>query len=59
MTKSWEPSIELPIKDLEQWLDHQADQLGTPTWWRELQAVPGIMDLCKFTQKIRGSFHIL
>ena len=30
-TESWEPSVELPIKDLELWLDHQVDQLGTPT----------------------------
>ena len=59
VTESQEPSIELPIKDLESWLDHQADQLGTPTWWGELKAVPGIMDLCRFTQKIWASFHIL
>ena len=44
-TANQEPSIELPTKDLEQWLDHQADQLGTPTWWVELQAVPSITDL--------------
>ena len=57
-TESQEPSDELPIKDLELWLDHQADQLGTPTWWGELKAVPGIMDLCRFAQKICMSFHI-
>ena len=51
-TESWEPSVELPIKDLESWLDHQADQLGTPTWWGELKAIPGITDLCRFTWKI-------
>ena len=55
---SWKSSIELPIKNLESWLDHQADQLGTPTWWGELKAVPGMMDLCKFMQKIQASFHI-
>ena len=59
MTESQEPSDEVPIKDLELWLDHQADQLGTPTWWGELKAVPGIMDLCRFAQKIHASFHIL
>ena len=58
-TESWEPSNELPIKDLESWLDHQADQLGTPTWWGELKAIPGIMDLCRFARKICMSFHIL
>ena len=58
-TESREPSIELPIKDLESWLDHQADQLGTPTWWGELKAVPGVTDLHRFAWKIWASFHIL
>ena len=58
MTESQEPSIELPIKDLESWLDHQTDQLGTPTWWGELKAVPDIMDLCRFTWKIQASLHV-
>ena len=40
------------------WLDHQADHLGTPTWWGELKAVPCMMDLCKFAQKIQASFHV-
>ena len=53
-----EPSIEPPIKDLEFWLDQQADQLGTPTWWEELKAVPGITDLHKFAWKICTSFCI-
>ena len=57
-TGSWKPSVELPIKDLESWLDHQADQLGTPTWWGELKAIPGMMDLHKFVQKIQASFHV-
>ena len=56
-TENWEPSVEPPIKDLESWLDQQADQLDTPTWWEELKAIPGIMDLCKFTQ-ICMSFHV-
>ena len=47
-----EPSDKLPIKDLESWLEYQADQLGTPTWWGELNAVLGMADLCKFTQKV-------
>ena len=29
-TESREPSTKLPIKDLESWLDYQADQLGPP-----------------------------
>ena len=39
-----EPSID----DLETWLEFQAGQLGTPTWWEELGAVPGIEDQHKF-----------
>ena len=58
VTESREPSAKLPIKDLESWLDYQADQLGTPTWWGELKAIPGMADLCRFAQKIRASFHI-
>ena len=57
-TESWAPSIKPPIKDLELWLEQQADQLGTPTWWEEIKAVPGITDLCKFARKIHMSFHI-
>ena len=58
-TANQEPSVEMPTKDLEQWLDHQADQLCTPTWWGELQAVPSITDLHRFARKIWASFHIL
>ena len=57
-TESREPSAKLPIKDLESWLDYQVDQLGTTTWWGELKAIPGMVDLCRFTQKIQVSFHV-
>ena len=59
VTESREPSTEPPIKNLESWLDQQADQLGTPTWWEELKAIPGITDLHKFARKIHASFHVL
>ena len=49
-----EPSI----NNLELWLEHQAEQLGTPTWWGELEAIPGIMDPHKFTWKICASFYV-
>ena len=49
-----EPSV----ADIEMWLEFQAQQLGTPTWWEELGAIPGIKDLHKFAQKIRASFYI-
>ena len=53
-SSSMEPSVD----DLEMWLEFQMGQLGTPTWWEELAAVPGIEDRCKFAQKIRVSFYV-
>ena len=44
--------------DIETWLEFQAGQLGTSTWWEELGATPGIKDPWKFAQKIRASFYI-
>ena len=58
VTESRDPSAKLPIKDLESWLEYQVDQLGTPTWWEELKAIPGMADLCRFAWKIRASFHV-
>ena len=58
VTESRDPSAKLPIKDLELWLEYQANQLGTPTWWGELKAIPGVADLHRFTQKIQVSFHV-
>ena len=49
---------ELSVNDLELWLEHQVEQLGTPTWWGELEVIPGIMDPCKFGQKIHASFYV-
>ena len=46
------------INDLEMWLEYQVRQLDTPTWWRELEAIPGIDDLHRFARKIRASFYI-
>ena len=46
------------VMDVEMWLEVQAWQLGTPAWWEELGAIPGIKDLHKFAQKIRASFYI-
>ena len=57
-TESRESSAKPPIKDLESLLDYQADQLGTPTWWGELKAVPRMADLHRFAWKIQVSFHI-
>ena len=52
-TESRESSAKPPIKGVK-WLDYQADQLGTPTWWGELKAIPGMEDLCRFAQKIQS-----
>ena len=52
-------STEPSVGDVETWFEFQAQQLGTPTWWEELGAIPGIKDLWKFAQKIRASFYIL
>ena len=49
-----EPSVD----DLEMWLEFQVGQLGTPTCWEELRAMPGIEDWHKFAQKIRASFYV-
>ena len=51
-------SMEPSVDDLEMWLEFQAGQLGTPTGWEELGAVPGIEDRCKFARKIRVSFYV-
>ena len=51
-------TTEPSVNNLELWLECQAEQLGTPTWWGELEAIPGIMDPCKFAQKIHASFYI-
>ena len=58
VTESRDPSARLPIEDLELWLEYQADQLGTPIWWEELKAVPGVVDPCRFAQKIQASFYV-
>ena len=51
-------AVEPTIEDLETWLEHQAGQLGTPTWWRELEAIPDIKNPHKFARKIRASFYV-
>ena len=51
-------SMEPCMDDLEMWLEFQVGQLGTPVWWEELAAVPGIKDRHKFAQEIRASFYV-
>ena len=52
------PPAKPSINNLEMWLDYQARQLGTPMWWGELEAIPGIANVHKFAWKIRASFYI-
>ena len=57
--KAPKATLQSPLSlDMETWLECQANQLDTPAWWTELQAVPGIRDPQKLTWKIRASFYI-
>ena len=58
MTDRGDSPTKPSINDLELWLEHQAEQLGTPTWWGELEAILGITDPHKFAQKICASFYM-
>ena len=51
-------SMEPSVSDMETWLEWQANQLGTPAWWTELQAILDIRDPQKLAWKIRALFYI-
>ena len=51
-------SMEPSVSDVETWLEWQAKQLGTPTWWTELKAILGIQDPWNLAWKMRASFYI-
>ena len=51
-------STEPSVLDVETWLEWQARQLGTPTWWTELKAILQIRNPQELAQKIRVSFYI-
>ena len=50
-----EPSI----KNYKMWLDWQAHQLDTGSWWAELTVIPNVEDPRKLAWKICASFLIL
>ena len=50
--------LEPPISDVETWLEWQASQLSTPTWWLELRAIPGVKDPHKLDHEIWASSSI-
>ena len=50
--------MEPSVLDVETWLEWQARQLGTPTWWIELKAILRIRNPWKLAQKIRAFFYI-
>ena len=52
------PSVEPSVSNLEAWLEYQSTQIGTPMWWKELEAVLGITDWQKFAWKIQALFYI-
>ena len=49
---------EPPISDVETWLEWQACQLTTPTWWLELRTILGVKDPEKLAHMIWASFSI-
>ena len=51
-------SLEPSVSDVETWLEWQAQQLGTPAWWSELEAILGVEDQQELTCKIWASFYI-
>ena len=50
--------METPVSNVGTWVEWQAEQLGTPAWWLELKAIPGVQDPQKLACKIRASFYI-
>ena len=51
-------SSEPSVSDVEIWLEWQVKQLGTPGWWSELKAIPGVEDPRELAHKIWASFYI-
>ena len=51
-------TMEPTVSNVEMWLEWQAKQLGTPAWWPDLKAIPGVKNLQEFACKIRASFYI-
>ena len=49
---------EPPISNVETWLEWQASQMSTLTWWLELRAIPGVKDPWKLAREIQASFSI-
>ena len=37
--------MEPPVSNVETWLEWQVKQLGTPAWWPDLKAIPGVKNL--------------
>ena len=50
--------MEPPVSNVETWLEWKAKQLGTPAWWPDLKAIPGVKNPQKFARKIRASIYI-
>ena len=50
------PLPEPPVKELCKWLTWKAKMCETPDWWRELLAVPGVLNCKKLVQKVQTLF---
>ena len=51
------PPPEPPINELCKWVTWKAKLVKTPDWWRELLAVPGVLNCKKLVQKVWASFR--
>ena len=51
------PSPKPPVKELCKWVTWKAKACETPSWWRELMAVPGVEDYEKLAWEVRAMFR--
>ena len=52
------PSPEPPVKEVHKWVMWKAGACKTPSWWRELMAVPEVEDCKKLAQEVQASFWL-
>ena len=48
-----------PVKELHKWVMWKAEAFKTPSWWRELVAVPEVEDCEMLAQEVWASFWLL
>ena len=52
------PSPEPPVKEVHKWGTWKAEACKTPSWWRELVAVPEVEDWEKLACEVQASFWL-